>query len=268
MAREFTGRYHMGITDPIYRDKFWKLPGIISGWVEEYFGLRGKWVLDFGCGEGTTALGIALNFQPTKMIGVDINREYEQCLPGAQMNLGISELPSCLEFRQIAAGEVGPWVGAFDLVYSWSVFEHINRSVLMNVTQGIHRLLKKDGLLFVQIAPLYYSAEGGHLAAYGVSPWGHLIDQVDNLKAVVLSDPAKLSATKTTTWSCFEGLNRLTADELISTVSARGFQLLRQYRTHDDEAPPDELLKIYNRDILTTNQVVALFRRTQARGSV
>jgi hypothetical protein len=64
-------------------------------------------------------------------------------------------------------------------------------------------------------------------------------------------------------WRCYESLNRLTADELVTTISENGFELLKQYRTSDEEEPPSKLTAIFQPDVLRNNQVVALFRRSQ-----
>lgn len=249
------------IADPVYRDKFVKLPEIISSWIEPLFPLQERRMLDFGCGEGTTALGMALQYPTSRVFGVDINSEHERCLPAATEMIGLKALPGNLAFRSIKPGEVGEWEGSFDLIYSWSVFEHINRNLLDSVILQLRNILASQGVLFVQIAPLYYSAYGSHLRKFDVPAWGHLLKQESNLKAKVKGDASKALERREAVWSCYQSLNKLTADELIDRISNSGLTLLREYRTHNELKPPKRLRKIFHLDILTTNQVVATFAK-------
>jgi 2-polyprenyl-3-methyl-5-hydroxy-6-metoxy-1,4-benzoquinol methylase len=48
------------IEDSGFRDRFIHLPDIIADWVSQYLNLSKSNILDFGCGQGLTALGFAL----------------------------------------------------------------------------------------------------------------------------------------------------------------------------------------------------------------
>jgi cyclopropane fatty-acyl-phospholipid synthase-like methyltransferase len=142
-------------------------------------------LLDFGCGQGITALGIAVREPHFSVIGVDINDEYRDCLPQARTQLGLSALPSNLEFQRIArrvidAGLTEP----FDCIYSWSVFEHVNQRELPETAQALRQVLKVDGVLLVQVAPVLFCARrapsgraadsvGSRLVAAGQPGMGH-----------------------------------------------------------------------------------------------
>ncbi|MFC1929976.1 class I SAM-dependent methyltransferase [Chloroflexota bacterium] len=223
----------------------------MNSWVEEYFPLAGKRILDFGCGEGTTVLGIALQFSPLSAIGIDINNEYLQCPTFAQREIGLSTLPQNLSFQQIESGQVGSFNFKFDLIYSWSVFEHINRRLIKQVITSLRESIKETGLLFIQIAPLYYSSDGGHLGFLGMPPWGHLLDQEDNIQSIIFSNGTRPLEYLQSVWSCYQSLNKITADELIQCVSECGFKLLREYRTRDEHTPPERLLSVFHLDVLT-----------------
>jgi 2-polyprenyl-3-methyl-5-hydroxy-6-metoxy-1,4-benzoquinol methylase len=60
------------ITDKTYFQKFTYLPTIIEDWMAPHGGLKGKEILDFGCGEGTTAMGLALQHEAARVVGIDI----------------------------------------------------------------------------------------------------------------------------------------------------------------------------------------------------
>ena len=248
------------INDETYRLKFVFLPNIIKEWMREYGGLQGKELLDFGCGEGTTAIGMALRMHPKRVVGVEVQPHLlERCLPIAQAQLRLARLPFNLELRRIEPGSLHDPRDRFDLIYSWSVFEHIDRGLLPGILKQLRGALKPNGLLFVQIAPLYYSAEGSHMMPWIPEPWGHLLDQhsvyCDKLRANTHDDAEFQSQ-----WSTYRSLNRVTADELVEMARTTGFEVLRDYRTKDEREVPARLLALYLKDTVTTNQVVLLLR--------
>ena len=55
--------------DEGFRSRFLTVPHVVDHWISEYGTLRGSDVLDFGCGEGVSALGLALNYQPRSVVG-------------------------------------------------------------------------------------------------------------------------------------------------------------------------------------------------------
>jgi cyclopropane fatty-acyl-phospholipid synthase-like methyltransferase len=136
--------------------KFDDVTGIIQDWCGP---LHGKTVLDFGCGEGVQIAGIAKRCRPLRAIGVDINAEYKRL---AQICAEHGEAPAEIEFHTIKPGDrLSSRLTGIDLIYSWSVFEHIDQRILRDVVGDLRDTLSKDGRLFVQIAPLYFSPEGG-----------------------------------------------------------------------------------------------------------
>lgn len=250
--------------DEVFRSKFVLLPGYLRQWTEPEGGFSGKRVLDFGCGNGTTACAVAATCEPLSVEGVDINQEHQSCGSIVRKNLGI-DLPKNLSFRTLSPGEQLA-AGRYDIVYSWSVFEHIDRELFDSVVSNIRESLTEDGLLFVQIAPLYYSAEGSHLTRYGVRSWEHLSLQLNRLRALVFEHPALGQEEKCLDWSCFETLNKMTASELVNLVHLQGFTVVRTYHTHNSQEPPFALSSIFDREVLQTEQIVALFRKTSSRG--
>src|SRR5688572_25303902 len=84
-----------------FRSKFLNLPYYIGLWAERVGGLAGKRVLDFGCGYGETALGVAVFHLPNEIIGVDINDESQllrNIIPSELVKL---EKPDTLLFYRI-----------------------------------------------------------------------------------------------------------------------------------------------------------------------
>jgi len=247
------------ITDEGFRARFVTVPQIIEDWVAPYGPLRGKSLLDFGCGHGTSALAFALRHE-VRVAGVDIMPDPEECLPRAMAQLGLDALPPNLSLRRVKPGEVHDGSRQFDLVYSWSVFEHVDQRVMASVLSGIHRCLAPSGLLFVQVAPLYYSAEGSHLVHRLSEPWVHLSHQHNALyDALVAAVPDAAEVREL--WSTYETLNRITGPELVDAIAAAGFDILQTHYTQDKETPPKRLTQIFDSRVLTTNQVALLARR-------
>lgn len=242
------------ISDPVYEQKFNYLPSIISEWVG---GLQNKDVLDFGCGEATTALGVALQHEAKRVVGIDIMPDPDLCATYASKQLGLSELPRNLHLHRVEPGRLHKSDDKFDVIYSWSVFEHVEQRILSATLEMLKTSLKPGGRLFIQISPLFYSADGGHLMCKVPEPWGHLTNQhsvyLEKVQAAC-STPEEYAALK----SMFETLNHMTASRLIGHAKDGGFRVLQEYRTERNDAVPAELLDIYQRDILMNEQIVLL----------
>jgi SAM-dependent methyltransferase len=241
-----------------FRSKFDIVPSVLADWTAPIGGIKNKRVLDFGCGEGTSALGVALKHEPLLVVGTDINREYEQLATLARAAEGIADLPDNLIFEEIKRGEVSAETD-FDLIYSWSVFEHIDQNLFSEVVTNLRAKLRDGGHMFVQIAPLYYSPEGSHLWDIGFSKWEHLTQQIDHIYYSLQSKLEKVHADSL--WSMFITLNKITAPKLITDISRQGFEIVREYKTTVTLDPLEHLLLAYSREALITDQVVALFRK-------
>jgi 2-polyprenyl-3-methyl-5-hydroxy-6-metoxy-1,4-benzoquinol methylase len=251
------------IKDEVLRTKFINLPEIIAEWVGDYTPLADAEILDFGCGEGITALGLALQYGPARVVGVDIMPDPERCLPVARAELGLSSLPDNLELHRVKPGYLHNTNDKFDVIYSWSVFEHVDMRVIDDVIELLYNSLKPEGVVFIQIAPLYYSSEGSHLYDFIREPWGHLLHQA-NIYSSKLMTAVDNEDLRNSLMSTYTTLNRITAPELERRFKNKHFEIIRKYTTRDELDPPDSLTEIYNRDVLTTNQVVLLLRKKAA----
>src|SRR5262245_18214979 len=92
--------------------------------------------------------------------GVDIvpvDTELEQRMERA---LGASDMCPPVKMRQVEIGKPLPYRSrSFDAVYAWSVFEHVAH--VPEALSEIKRVLRPGGAFLLQIAPLYFSPEGG-----------------------------------------------------------------------------------------------------------
>jgi len=249
-----------GMQDPHFKARFVDVPAILADWFRPYSRIEGATVLDFGCGEGVTALGVALGFSPDRVVGVDIMPDPERCLEVAKKNLSLESLPPSLELHRVEAGNLHGGPERFDLAYSWSVFEHVDQELLERSLSLIHSALRPGGLFLVQISPLYYSAEGSHLSHVVPEPWAHLLIQENRLEDRVrrsTGNPLEAQAW----WSTYCTLNKITHQSLLAKIRNAGFEVLRTFTTKQDLVPPAELLEVFQAEALLTNQVVVLARR-------
>jgi SAM-dependent methyltransferase len=236
--------------------RYRKLAGIIAGWVRPRLELRGSRVMDFGCGEGITALGIAREYGAREVVGVDIMPDPGACSVVAREHLALEELPRNLRLHRVRAGELAGEPG-YDLVYAWSVFEHVDQRILAETFSSLRGVLRPGGFLLIQVDPLYYSAFGSHLYEKVPIAWGHLTMQGDVYEERLAAVCGSLEEFHSLI-STYRTLNKITSDDLVFGVKSVGFRVLRTLTTRDGGEPPADLRRIYNRAVLETNQVVIL----------
>jgi ubiquinone/menaquinone biosynthesis C-methylase UbiE len=246
------------IKDPTFRSRFVQEYETIRRWSAKATS-PGSRVMDFGCGQGIAALGFAVRDPTAVVCGVDV-ADFHKALPGlSRANLG-RELPDNLEFRVAGGGDLPFAANSFDLVYSWSVFEHIRRDLLQPILRDLSRVLKDDGHLFIQIDPLYFSPRGAHVYNAVDTPWVHLLDQHDVLLANIMAS-AVPDRTKSNLIEQYETLNRITADELVEQVEQGGFEIVRKETGKCALEPPERLRRIYTEEVLTTATILLLARK-------
>jgi cyclopropane fatty-acyl-phospholipid synthase-like methyltransferase len=246
-----------------FRPKLNEVPDVIADWVREHRELSGGDVLDFGCGEATAALGIALRYGARRVVGIEIHEELNDVVPYGESQLELDRLPENLEFIQLDALSPLDSLGMFDLVYSWSVFQNVGQSLMVDCFSKIKRVLRPDGVMFLQTAPLYYSAEGSNLKPWIPAPWAHLIMQRDLFYAA-LRQSAGSREQADQLQRVYETLNRVTAPQLLRAARQAGFEVIKEYRTYDEITPPDELKEIFRQEVLTTNQLVFIARHASS----
>lgn len=194
----------------------------------------------------------------------------------AQKNLGTPVLPSNLAFRQTRLGEPLPLADAsVDLVYSWSVFEHV--ADVPGALAELARITKPGAVLFIQVEPLFYGPYGSHLQRLVDEPWAHLRlgeeeflrraaaaqDEVPEHEKDTLYRDHSFEELKRYLLGEYRSLNRITAEDLIRSVSATGFEIAVPRLIEAEGVVPDAgLLERFPRELLLTNQIVLTARRS------
>jgi ubiquinone/menaquinone biosynthesis C-methylase UbiE len=230
-----TRRAGSGASAPVARSPesqwFWDHYEMAAGQVLETFAaegisLTGKAVADVGSGDGIIDLGIVHKARPRQLVGFDLNLTDTAHLARLAQDEGVGTSDwEGLSFVRSAATRLPAEDGAFDLVVSWSAFEHIARP--RDVLGEIRRILSPGGAFFLQLWPFYFSAKGSHLWEWFPQDHHHLqraeSEIVQELQA---SDLKPLDWTQMMARE-FQHLNRITVDELQRSMLAAGFVVRR-----------------------------------------
>lgn len=131
-------------------------------------------VLDVGCGYGSLA-SILIN-KGIKVYGTETDNKK---LKIAKQKLNNKNLT-----LKLVKDEKLPFKNNyFDVVFLFDVIEHVKNPGLM--MREVKRVLKKDGLLYVEFTP-YYSLAGHHLYDYTLLPI-HLYKSKEGIKNIIYS---------------------------------------------------------------------------------
>lgn len=128
--------------------------------------VAGASVLDFGCGTGSHAVGMA-KAGARSVVGLDINDSY--------LRLGAvlaerEQVQDRVLFRPDLTGEMN---GTFDLVVSYNSMEHFADPA--GVVRVMKTALRPNGRLLISFSPPWLSAYGAHMAYITPIPWVHLL---------------------------------------------------------------------------------------------
>lgn len=122
--------------------------------------LRGKTVIDFGCGDGPDSVSLAKDMA-CEVIGVDIREDVLNLARERAQREGVAE--KCRFCKSVEQ--------AVDAIVSLDAFEHFaDPAGVLRLMDG---LLKPPGAVYVSFGPTWYHPLGGHL--FSVFPWAHLI---------------------------------------------------------------------------------------------
>lgn len=119
-----------------------------------------KTVIDFGCGEGSDAVEMALR-GARHVVGIDIREDVLRAARQKALDAGVED--KC--FFSTSTKERA------DIVVSVDAFEHFADSA--EVLRIMDSLLQPDGQVLASFGPTWYHPLGGHL--FSVFPWAHLV---------------------------------------------------------------------------------------------
>jgi ubiquinone/menaquinone biosynthesis C-methylase UbiE len=201
--------------------------------------VKGARVADIGCGDGIIDLALCVEGRPARLVGYDLDLETDDLLDTARSEGYVDHLPRQLSFETSSSTHVPAADGSFDLVVSWSAFEHISEPTRM--LEEIRRVLTPRGALFVQVWPFYATAHGSHLWPWYPTGWAHhLLDEDELLQRVREVDvPARRPPDYYV--DVYRSLNHITADELGAHLGDTGFRVVKAELYHETVHIPPQL---------------------------
>lgn len=205
--------------------------------------LKGKVVIDFGCGEGQEAVDLARS-GVARVIGVDIRDNVLSTARRRAIACGVDDV---CEFTTHAESL------SADAIISIDAFEHFADPV--GILGLMHDLLRVGGEVLISFGPPWFHPAGGHL--FSVFPWAHLVFTEDALirwRSDFKSDGAQRFA------EVEGGLNQMTIRRFEQLVSQTPFELERL-----ETVPIRALRKVHSQLTreFTTSIVRCQLRKTQ-----
>jgi SAM-dependent methyltransferase len=216
---------------PAHRDQwFWDHYGWAADKTVEFLAsagitMRGAEVADVGCGDGFIDLGLAHRSGAARLVGYDVNPTALDHLEKRARENDVAPDSPNLQFVTCGQESLPAADDSFDVVVSWSAFEHIGD--IRPVCREIRRVLRPDGALFVQVWPLYYSDRGAHLDEW--FPDGgfvHLVRDADDIASTVRAASAANTGNAEYMLSEFATLNRVTLDGIQLALVEAGFTIV------------------------------------------
>lgn len=265
----------------VHDQELMQVPSRIAESVSRFVDLQSAKVIDFGCGQGVKTLGVALNTDARAVVGVDIYRDFDR-LPTFAGRLGVrNDMPENLSFMKIERGQaLSDRIENADVIYSWSVFEHLPREQISEILADHRRVLAPNGVGFMQVDPLYFSPWGAHLRTLVDVPWAHLSLTLNDLKQLVFdtrrraqsgladqlrSENPNEDRSRQGKWRTFATLNRITYPEIRREILSAGFEILDEVTSRVDLEPPESLLDVYDKKVLTTGGFRVVYRPSRER---
>ena len=166
------------------------------------FDVRGKRVLDLGCGHGALSVLMA-ELGASEVVGIDLEAN---TINYANRNVA-TRYPALARSVRFETINIAELEGQYDLVVSKDTFEHV--ADLQTALDHVYRLLAPGGMLASGFSPLYFSPFGDHGRFHlGGIPWLHAV-----VPEVFLAKRASRYEGRIVRSAADVGLNKLTKPE-------------------------------------------------------
>jgi SAM-dependent methyltransferase len=203
----------------------WAALELLAFLAEDGLGIEWLEVADVGCGDGIIDLGLTRHGRPGRLVGFDVNPVREDLLLERARAAAVADvLPPTLEFTVCDCDKLPAADDTFDVVVTWSAFEHIDDPA--SVLSEIRRVLRPDGVLFLQLWPFYDSQHGSHLGEWYPEGFVQFQQDADAIEADVLAR-AEDDGWARYMLDEYRTLNEITIDELGRAVTDAGFRITK-----------------------------------------
>jgi SAM-dependent methyltransferase len=216
--------------------------------------VRGRSVLEVGCGRGATCLEAARR-GAQRVVGIDL-----QIAPQTRELANDPAFGGRVEFLT-TDGSLNELGGErFDVILSKDAFEHYANPE--SLTRRLAELLEVGGILAVGFGPLWKSPQGGHLEFMTPVPWVHLLFP----EPVVLAERRRFRpAEDAKSYADIRGgLNKMTLARFRAILQSSGLECL-SFATNVSDHPAVRVMRVLSRvpglqEYFTTN-VYGVWRR-------
>lgn len=227
----------------VYQD--WRRTHLAASWSAfAACDLRGKQVLDFGCGDGPLSLYLAHHHSPARIIGVDLDP-----IAVGRARAALAQRPGppevMVDFRQGAVDRIPLEDGSVDVVVAFDCLEHVMDPP--SILREWRRVLRPGGRCLLEWFP-YKGPWGPHMESLIPVPWAHVLfgqramfraaERIYDLPEFVprhwdLDAEGRKRPNKWRQWSSFKQqgyINELDVASLRRMVPQAGLQIARLER--------------------------------------
>lgn len=215
---------------------------IVSFLDEDAIALTGLQVADLGCGDGIIDLGVMHKAGPAQLVGFDvISTSSADLLEFARSEGVADELPAGLEFRTCEPTRLPAEDASFDVVFTWSAFEHVGDPLA--VASEIRRVLRPEGVLMLQLWPFFHSEHGAHLWQSVPEPFIQHLRTDAAIEQAVRAAGAHPAEMTQEFLDVYAELNRITLDDLQRALLGAGLCVTKLQLLSETVRIPPELYR-------------------------
>jgi SAM-dependent methyltransferase len=176
-------------------------------------------------------------------VGFDIvPTDVQGLLELAQREGVADELPEMLEFRRSEPRALPADVDSFDVVFSWSTFEHVAEPT--GLLRDVHRVLRPNGVLMIQLWPFFHSQHGSHLWQYFPQGFVQLLRSQEEIESMVRAEPGPEPDWAERLLDEARSCNQITLDGLQTALLDAGFVVGKLELITDPVHLPPELERV------------------------